>query len=158
MKIAISGTPATGKTSVAIALSKLLGWELIELNQLAEEKELYCGHDEKRDCKIVDVERVSEEVKKIEKDVVIEAHYAHDISCDVIVILHTNPAELRERMKEKGWSDDKIEENVEAEIMNVCKEEARSSGRPFLDFETTKKSPEQTAREIQLSLKRLDLI
>jgi len=158
MIVAISGTPATGKTPVARALAKLLGWKLIGLNQLAEDRDLYSGYDEKRRCKIVDIDALADEVKKIDEDAVLESHYAHDMPCDVIIILRCNPAELRRRMEEKGWSKEKIEENLEAEIMGVCSEEARDSGRPVLEIDTTKKRPDAIAKEIQLSLKRLDLI
>ena len=162
MIVAVSGTPAVGKTNIASALAKLLKWKFVKLNKLAGEKNLYAGYDEKRRCKIVDIDALADEIRKIEKtsdeNVVIEAHYAHDIPCDVIIILRCSPAELRKRMEKKGWSKEKIKENLEAEIMGICREEARDSGRPVLEFDTTKKGPEDVAKDIQLSLKRLDLI
>ena len=158
MKIAISGTPATGKTEVAKALAKRLKWRFVELNKLAEDRGLYSGYDEKRKCKLVDIKTLVYEVDKIHGDLIIESHYAHDIPCDVIIILRTNPAELRKRMNAKGWSKEKVEENLEAEIMGVCREEAKDSGKPVFEFDTTKKGARKVAEEIQLTLKRLDLI
>jgi adenylate kinase len=146
--ICISGTPATGKTSVAKALAKKLGWKLIELNELAEKKQLYCGYDRKRNVNIVDVEALKKEVGKIRgSDVILESHYAHDMPCDYVVILRTNPGELRARMRAKQWPSRKIEENVEAEIMEVCKGEALGRGK-IIEIDTTEKKPTAVADEI----------
>ncbi len=148
MIIAISGTPGTGKTEVARLLAERLGFRLLDLNKLAESKDLYAGYDEKRDCRVVDVDRVAEEIKKIKEDVVIESHYAHDIPCDFAVMLRTNPGELRERLKKKGWKREKIEENVLSEIMEVCLTEALELGRKVIEIDTTGKNPEAVVKEI----------
>lgn len=63
--ICISGTPGTGKTEVAKALSQRLGWMVIALNDLAESKDLYAGYDEERDCRIVDEEKVNKELDRV---------------------------------------------------------------------------------------------
>lgn len=159
MIIAISGTPCTGKTSVAEELGKKLGWKIVHLNNLAEEKNLYCGYDKKRECKIVDLDKIKKELEKItksEKNLIIESHYAHDMPSDVVVILTCNPAELRKRMQNKGWSGAKIEENVEAEIMEVCKAEALELGRKVTGIDTTEKKPKIIAEEINKLLIRAD--
>ena len=85
MIIAITGTPGTGKSSITGYLSRITGWEKIGLNQLAEEKNLYLGHDKARKCKIVDLGRIENEVEKrkvLGKPLIIESHYAHDISAE----------------------------------------------------------------------------
>ncbi|MCK4496856.1 MAG: AAA family ATPase, partial [Candidatus Aenigmarchaeota archaeon] len=43
MILLISGTPAAGKTTVAEVLGEKLGWRVISLNDLARERNLYCG-------------------------------------------------------------------------------------------------------------------
>lgn len=154
--IAISGTPGTGKTGVAKLLAKRLGWKLIGLNRLAARKGLYAGYDRGRKCRIVDIGGLAKEVRKLAKtteNLVLESHYAHDMPCDFAVILHANPRELRKRMEAKGWSRKKIEENVLAEIMDVCRTEALEQGRNILDIDTTKKTPRKVAGEIERKLK-----
>ncbi len=159
--IAISGTPGTGKTKVAKELAKRLGWKLIELNKLAEDMSLYSGYDRKRKCKIVDIGRVKKEIEKIakvNKNLILESHYAHEMPCDFVVILRTNPGELRKRMKAKGWSREKIGENIEAEIMEVCKTEALEHGKNVLEIDTTGKKAERVAEEIARELRRKSLL
>lgn len=152
--IAISGTPCTGKTEVARELAKRLGWKLIELNRLAAQKNLYSGYDKKRKCRIVDIDGLAKEIEKMHgQDLVLESHYAHEMPCDFVVILRTNPGELRKRMKAKGWSREKVEENVEVEIMEVCKTEALNLGKRIFEFDTTNKKPGEVAEEITRKLR-----
>lgn len=158
MIISVSGTPKTGKTSVAKVLAKKLKWRLVSLNQLAEEKGLYLGYDMSRRSRIVDIPRLRTEIRrlsKISKNMILEAHYSHDMPCDVVVILRTNPGELRRRMRRAGWSRKKIEENIEAEIMEVVKGEAMEKARTVLEIDTTGRKPDWVAEQIVRRLKLL---
>ena len=147
--ICISGTPATGKTTVSKALGELLGWKVIEINKLAEEKNLYAGYDQKRKAKIVDIDMIQKEIRKMKmKNIILESHYAHELECDLVIILRANPQELRKRMRKKGWKKDKIEENVVSEIMEICMTEAMELGRKVITIDTTGKDPKQIAEEI----------
>jgi adenylate kinase len=157
MILLISGTPATGKTAVAQILGEKLGWKVISLNEFAAERNLHCGYDEKRKAKIVDIDRVKEEVGRIvekEENLILESHYAHEMPGETVVILRVNPDELRKRGKEKQWWFEKIEENVISEIMEVCKTEALEMGKKVIEIDTTGKKPGQVADEI---IKKLEL-
>ena len=148
MILSISGTPKTGKTSVAKSLAKKLKWKLVSLNNLAKQKRLYLGYDKSRKSRIVDLKKLRCEVLKIaekHKNLILESHYSHDMPCDVIVILRTNPGELRRRMRKAGWGKRKTEENIEAEIMEVVREEALESAKRVLEIDTTGRKPEWVA-------------
>ncbi|MFH1294699.1 MAG: adenylate kinase family protein [Candidatus Aenigmatarchaeota archaeon] len=152
MLLAISGTPGTGKTEVAEALAKLKRWRVIHLNDLAQKKGLYIGFDRKRDCKIVDLESLREEVKKLHEDLIVESHYAHEFDADIIIILRCHPKELRKRLESRRWSKKKIDENVESEIMEICRQDSWEAGKKALEVDTTGREPKEVAEEI---LKRL---
>lgn len=155
--ICITGTPQTGKSMTAKALAKKLGWKLINLNELAKKKNLYCGYDRKRKVRVVDIGKIEKEIKKImekEGNLILESHYSHEFPCDLVVVLRTNPAELRKRMEKLGWSREKIEENIEAEIMEVCKTEALELGRRVIEIDTSKKKLGETVKEIEKAVNR----
>ena len=58
MKISISGTPCSGKTEVSKLLSKKLDYKLIQVNKLAEKLNAFTGYDKKRECKILDMDKL----------------------------------------------------------------------------------------------------
>lgn len=152
MIIAITGTPGTGKTEVAKALAKLLGWWSVSLNDLAEEEDIYKGYDKERMCKIIDMKRMRQDVNILaisHKNMIIEAHYAHEMPSDVVVVLRTEPKVLRKRMIEKGFHAEKIAENMEAEMTDVIKEEAIASQKNVYEIDNTKKTPGSVAKEIE---------
>lgn len=156
MIVAITGTPGTGKTEVAKALAKRLGWKYISLNEIAEKENLYQGYDKERMSKIVDIKRLREEVNILaasDKNLIIESHYAHDMPCDVVIVLRTEPNILRKRMTEKGFHAEKIAENMEAEMMEVIKDEAVEAHKNVYEIDTTRKTAEAAAKEIEKMIK-----
>jgi len=122
MIIALTGTPGTGKTSVSKVLHDK-GFEVVDLNKVALDKDFLVGKDEKRDSEIVDVERFDEYVKKnySGKDIVfIEGHLSHLLkSVDKVIVLRCHPDELRKNLSKKGWKEEKIKENLEAETLDI---------------------------------------
>jgi broad-specificity NMP kinase len=151
MILGITGTPGTGKTEVAKRVAKALGWMYVSLNDLAEEEDLYKGYDSERMCKIVDIEALRREVEILglsHKNLVIDAHYAHEMPCDLVIVLRTDPKILRKRMIKKGFWKGKIEENIEAELMDVIKEEALKRHKNVYEIDTSHISPEIAAKKV----------
>ena len=139
MKLCITGTPGTGKTKISKLLSKKLGWKLIELNKLAKEKKLYSGFDKKRSCKIIDMEKLNREIKKLKGNFIFESHYSQKAGCDKIILLTADPKELKARLERRKWKKQKIKENMEAEIMEVIKSEVYDvfPKKNILEIDTT---------------------
>jgi adenylate kinase len=130
--VIITGTPGTGKTTISKIVAKILNAPLIALNELIIEKHLYNGHDDKKGYKIVDMESLSGEINlilnSIDKQLIIEGHLAHDFGVDEqvqsVIVLRARPSVLRKRLNKREWSDSKIQENVEAEALDLCTFEA----------------------------------
>jgi adenylate kinase len=122
MLVALSGTPGTGKSSATLLLQQK-GYHIVSLNKLAFNKRFIVGVDKKRNSKIIDIIRLNSYLDKhykTEDIVIIEGHLAHLLrSVDKVILLRCHPKQLKMRLKEKGWDQNKIKENVEAETIDV---------------------------------------
>ena len=101
--ITVTGTPGTGKTEVAKILAQKLGFELISINDLIENKEIGYKIDKTRKTKIVDTTELQKIISKKTKrgSYIIEGHYSHFLKSDLTIILRCNPLELAKRLKKK---------------------------------------------------------
>eukprot|EP00040_Diaphanoeca_grandis_P040010 m.260932 g.260932 ORF g.260932 m.260932 type:complete len:173 (-) comp40900_c0_seq1:71-589(-) len=133
--ILITGTPGTGKTSFATELADRLKLNHIDISAFAVKKKLISGVDEERNCPIIDEDKVcdeleGEEINISEGGVIVDYH-----GCDffperyfqLVVVLRTDNTTLWTRLEKRGYPVAKVQENVQAEIMQVVLEEARES-------------------------------
>ena len=122
MIIAITGTPGAGKTSVSNILREE-ELEVVNLFKIAFENDFLIGDDKKRGSKIVDIGRLDDYVKEYfgeKKLVFAEGHLSHWLKCaDRVIVLRVHPDELKKRLAFKGWSEEKVKENIDAEILDV---------------------------------------
>jgi adenylate kinase len=125
--ILISGTPGVGKTTIANILESK-GYQLIKLNELIISESLYYGYDHTRGSVIIDEdvlqEKIIEKLSNFSDIVLIEGHAVELVPSkyvSLIIVLRCNPAILRSRLKSsRDYPSSKIEENVQAEIMDEC--------------------------------------
>lgn len=151
--VIITGTPGTGKTSVSKILSEKLGFRLVHVNDLIDEKHLYSGHHPSKGYKIVDLDELSIEIEKLIKeneDMIVEGHLSHYFEnqniVDHVIVLRSRPDILKERLKTRNWTDSKVEENLEAEALDICTYEAvESYGEKVNEIDTTDSSIEDVA-------------
>ncbi|MCQ5376267.1 MAG: adenylate kinase family protein [Methanomassiliicoccales archaeon] len=149
MVIAITGTPGTGKSSVA-AILRSRGFEIIEISDLAKEENIVCGYDEKRDSYEVDLSKLDEVLlKKIQrKDVFVVGHLSHLVDPDIIdmiIVLRCSPSVLGIRLRNLGWKEPKVRENMEAEACDVILIEALERSNEVYEIDTTSRTPEEVA-------------
>ncbi len=149
MKISISGTPCSGKTEVSKLLSKKLNYKLVQVNEFAEELNAFTGYDNKRECKILDMDRLEKEIDKIKDDIVIEGHTSHLFPVDVVIILRCNPDILKKRLEKRYPSNSlKVQENLEAEILGVITSEAVMNNKKVFEIDTSDKRVEESVNDI----------
>lgn len=154
MLASLTGTPGTGKSTVSNLLRKR-GYHVVDLNSIAIEKGFTIGYDEKRKCYIIDEERLSKHLEKNlsgkEGITILEGHLSHLMKhLDIVIVLRCKPSELRKRLEEKGWREDKIRENVEAEALDIILCEAVSLHRNRVaEIDTTALSPTETANKVE---------
>jgi adenylate kinase len=122
MKIALTGTPGTGKTTIGKMLRDDYGLKVVDLNEVIHAYQYYVEWDEDRDCGVVDLKALK--AHEFSDGLVLEGHLSHHLLVDRVIVLRTDPVVLHARLREKGYSDRKIQENVEAEILDIILVEA----------------------------------
>ncbi len=134
MTIIVTGSVGTGKTTVAKKLAKEPKHKYIDVNKIISEKKLSSGYDKKRKCKIVDTKKLNKvliEMIKKDKNLVIDSHLSHFLPSkyvDKCIVTKCDLKELEKRLKKRKYSKDKIRENLDAEIFDVCLTEAKEKG------------------------------
>jgi len=124
--IGISGTPGTGKTSVARTLSQILNIPHIDLSSYVVNNNLYTHYDEERSSYVIDEDKVRVGIINLYREkgpMIISGHYIEIIPRDIfeiVFILRRNPLELIGILIDRGWTYQKIAENVEAELLSIC--------------------------------------
>ncbi len=134
MIIIVTGTPGTGKTTVAKALAKELNHNYLDLNIIIDQFDVVVGYDKKRKSKIIDEDKLVRYMKEIilgNKDLVIDSHLSHYIPpeyVDICFVTKCNLKELKKRLLKRKYSKEKINENLQVEIFDVCLNEAKEMG------------------------------
>ncbi|MFW5930094.1 MAG: adenylate kinase family protein [Halobacteriota archaeon] len=144
MRVAITGTPGTGKTTLAREVADELGFEVVDMAALAREHA--SGYDERRDVVEADLHAIRESTEDLD-DVVFDGHLSHYLDVDHVVVLRCHPAVLNERLRRRGWPEDKVEENVEAEALDVVFAEAVENHGEVHEIDTTDVDVREAAAE-----------
>ncbi len=111
--ICISGIPGTGKTTICKMLNDN-NLRCVNLNSIADENGIMNGDTVNIDA-----------LKRIDiKYDIVESHYSHLINCDYVIILRDDEDILINRMRKRGYSDSKINENLDAQRSDTIYYEA----------------------------------
>jgi adenylate kinase len=142
--IAISGTPGTGKSTLALKLAKEKGYSRLDLHKYY--KRLAIRYDKKSRSYVINEKKflnlVNEQIKAHaqEKGLIIDTHIAHYLPSKMvnlcIVTRCSNLKELERRLKRRKYPLAKIRENLDCEIFQVCLGEALERGHKVKVIET----------------------
>lgn len=150
MIIAITGTPGTGKTSVAKIL-KEKKFNVIDFNKIATEQKFYLGIDKKRNSKIIDIEKIDNYIKDWinKKEILfVEGHLSHLLkNVNYVILLRMHPKKLKKNLRKKKWLKEKIKENIEAEILDIilCEAIEIYGSNSIFEIDATEKTIEEVA-------------
>lgn len=147
MITALTGTPGTGKTTVCEIISEHSQYRkqfyIVDLNKLILDEKLYTGKDEARDTYEADMDKLEEHIKEIinqvpeSMDVIMEGHLAHLLPADAIIVLRAHPVALRKRLGKKNYPFKKIQENADAEALDVVLVESVERNKNVFEINTT---------------------
>jgi adenylate kinase len=146
MRVAVTGTPGVGKTSACAFVTSL---PVVHVNDMVDEFRAAAGYDSRRKTRVVDTLKLAHAVSKLKGDMVIEGHLSHLLNPDIAIVLRCSPAKLEKRLRAKGWDEDKVRENVEAEAVDVILVEAVENVPDVLEVDATDMSPEEVGHAIE---------
>ena len=150
MMYGITGTPGTGKSSIAEELARR-GYPIVHLSDTMARFVL--EKDEVRDTLVIDEEAWISSFISVEGFV--EGHLAHLLPCDRVIILRCRPDELKKRLLSRGYSETKIHENADAEALDVILVETLEVHPPghIYELDTTSTGVPECTRLIEQFIK-----
>ncbi|CAA7266578.1 unnamed protein product [Cyclocybe aegerita] len=148
--IVITGTPGTGKSTHAelLADESPVPLKHINVSEYVKERGFYEAYDEEWHTYTVDEDRLLDDLEAVVAPggVILDWHTCEAFPerwADLVVVLTCDHSKLWNRLEARGYSLKKIQENNEAEIMQVVLEEARSSYPAEIVVELQSESLEQ---------------
>lgn len=152
MRVALTGVPGTGKTTLAAALAGQT--RVLHLNDVAAESGLLTEKDDARGSFVVDMDDLAERVNaRIDGSSgagawLVEGHFAHEMDVDLVILLRCDPLILIERLRARGWSEAKVRENVEAEALDVLAQDVLDTDIPARELDVTRLNVEDAAARV----------
>lgn len=141
MRIAITGVPGTGKTTLAKILSSRFGYDYIDVAKIVREYRLGTS---------VDIDRLQTILKQIlrsRNNYVIESHLLAelDMDFDITIITRASYRALLRRYARRRYSKRKIWENIAAELLDYFP--IKLENKRFIQIDTTGLSTRELERK-----------
>lgn len=162
IRLVITGNPGAGKHTSAKLVAHKLGAEIIDINKVALENDAVLSktsHGADIDVKKL-AKLLAAALEKKKGNVVIVGHLAPYVlkgaGIDMAAVLRRSPGKLESTLAERRYTREKINENVSAEILGVLLYDAiKAFGkRKVGEFDTTNRTPEETADQIIAALQK----
>ena len=147
-RVALSGTPGTGKTTISRLLESE-GLDVLSMEKIAEKYNCLGELDSSDNSKPIDMELLIPILKNAwnimpVNTTIIDGHLSHLLPCDHTIILRCKPDILEERLVKRGYSKEKIQSNVEWELIGSAWNDNEGKNG-WLELDTT----ELTENEIK---------
>ncbi|CAI8004042.1 Adenylate kinase isoenzyme 6 [Geodia barretti] len=127
----------------------------VDVGLVAKQQDLYDGFDDQYQCPILDEDKVIDELEEVmsEGGNVVDYH-----GCDffperwfhVVVVLRTDNTLLYDRLSKRGYSGQKLTDNVQCEIFQTILEEARDSYSHSMVHELPSNTPENFEQNVDI--------
>jgi adenylate kinase len=161
LRLVITGNPGVGKHTSARIIAERISAEIIDINEVAIDnnatgKKTNLGLD-------VDVKRLGrllEKMLKAKRDFVIVGHLAPYVlkpaGISLVAVLRRSPYELEKTLKKRGYSMNKVRENVASEILGTSLYDSLKTfgKRKVAEFDTTDKTLKEAVDEILAALQK----
>ncbi|MDR0912493.1 MAG: AAA family ATPase [Methanobrevibacter sp.] len=171
----MSGTPGTGKTTIANSLKKELESkycvEVLSINEIAIDNNLILDFNKEKNYKVIDIDNLNIKLNEIinndkeqynefilkntnnvdsikPKILIVEGHITHLLDgCDKLIVLRLNPKILEKRLEKRNYIKEKIQDNLESESLGLCSSEGYELHENKLnEIDTTNKTIDEIIR------------
>ncbi|MBU1197269.1 AAA family ATPase [Candidatus Micrarchaeota archaeon] len=122
MRLIVTGTPGVGKTSLSKQIAARLAIPFISVNAFVQRKSMGRREGLERVVDPKTLERALRKELKGKKAFVLDGHLACEITipCDAVLVMRCHPRRLNKRLKKRGYSKKKIEDNLYSEALDYC--------------------------------------
>jgi adenylate kinase len=161
LRLVITGNPGVGKHTSAKIIAEKIDAKIIDINDVAIDNNARGKNtDLGFDVDVKKLVRVLGKLLKTKRDLVLVEHLAPYVlkpgEISLVAVLRRSPYELEKTLKKRGYSVDKVRENVASEILGTSLYDSLKTfgKRKVAEFDTTGKSPEETGDEILAALQK----
>ncbi len=133
MKIALTGTPGAGKTTLAKKIGEHYSLKVINEKDFALQNSIGKFNDENElEIPIKEFEKKANSFLKKQDNVLLEGHVLCEakLNVDLVVIITINPEELEARLELRNYPPAKIMDNVFCEGIEYCKKHTQRNYPP----------------------------
>lgn len=164
--ILVSGVPGVGKTRFSKALAKKLNATYVNIGEIALKNSFIKSFDAKRDTYIVDLKKLriwfNSFLNCTTGLIVLDGYYtplvAPKTQVKKVFILRCHPSILKKRLAKRGYSESKILENIQAELLDASLFEAlkiyKNSTSKICELDATKQKTFELINEALKQLKK----
>ena len=159
--VIITGSPGTGKERLARLLAKRFAFDRLDLHQ--HYGTISVDYNHRKQCYDLDLKKLEKLVlqgkKKSVKGLIFDSHISHLLPKKMvdlcIVLTRSDLKKMRRRLKARKYSAKKIRENLDAEIFQVCLNEAKENDHKLQEFDADKKPYAEILNELIPKLRNL---
>lgn len=147
-RIAVTGTPGTGKTTATGLLED--EYDVIHLNErITSDDDLWTERDADRDTLVADLDAVADALG--DWSGVLDSHLSHRFDVDRVVVLRCRPEIVEQRLRDRGESAATAAENAESEALDVILSEAvaEHGAENVYEVDATDSDPEAVAAAVR---------
>jgi adenylate kinase len=138
----------------------------ININDLAKQHRFLLEYDEENQCEILDDDTINDYLddqyfqRSFPSGLIIDYHSAGIIPDNNhihgIVVLRCNNDKLYDRLKNRNYSEKKIEQHIQSEVFQVCLNEAREAFDETIVHELINETDDDLKKNIEYLLKWID--
>lgn len=152
MSFVITGNPGVGKHTITKEISKLMNLPIFDINEFAKNEKLFEMTTETNEVDVEILEKIIR--KKLVQPSLIVGHLApYVLSSDQIkkaIVLRKNPYELIPVYKNRGYSNEKIKDNIGSEVLGVIQYDAitKFGTDKTIQVDISNKSVEESTKKV----------